>query len=104
MSKYLARLNAKIQKTSLPHQVPKVTEGVFVPFGTDGDRDVCRTDDAEPDPFVTFGTDKRKRFRPIECAKQETAAIRPKRYTDAEWLAAIADARRLGYPPKEDGR
>ena len=58
-----------------------------------------------PSPtLLSLGTDKRKRFRPIECAKQETAATRPNRYTDAEWLAAIADARRLGYPPKEDGR
>ena len=53
-----------------------------VTSGTDGDRDVCRIDDAEPDPFGTFGTDKGKRFRPIECAKHETAAIRPKGYSD----------------------
>jgi hypothetical protein len=28
---------------------------------------------------------------------RRTAAIRPKGYTDEQWLAAIADAKRLGY-------
>jgi TubC N-terminal docking domain len=31
---------------------------------------------------------------------QKTAAIRPSGYSDSQWLAALADAKRLGYPPK----
>ena len=40
MSKYLARLNAIIQKKPLPDEVTKVTEGAFGTFGTDQGRHV----------------------------------------------------------------
>lgn len=38
------------------------------------------------------------RFRPEQIdLLARTAAIRPAGYSDQEWLAALADARRLGY-------
>jgi hypothetical protein len=35
----------------------------------------------------------------IALLRQAACSPRPKGYTDAEWLAAVADARRLGYLP-----
>ena len=40
----------------------------------------------------------------VALLRQAACAVRPAGYSDAEWLAAIADAKRLGYPPREDGR
>jgi hypothetical protein len=41
---------------------------------------------------------KHKRW--IVALLQQEARARPAGYSDLEWLAAIADAKRLGYPPK----
>ena len=40
----------------------------------------------------------------VALLRQAACAVRPAGYSDAEWLAAIADAKRLGYPSMEDGR
>ena len=39
----------------------------------------------------------------IALLRQAACAVRPAGYSDEEWLAAIADAKRLGYPPREEG-
>lgn len=38
---------------------------------------------------------------PLDAEAAHYAAIRPKGYSDAEWAAAIADARRLGYSGRQ---
>ena len=40
----------------------------------------------------------------VALLRHAACAVRPAGYSDAEWLEAIADAKRLGYPPREDGR
>jgi hypothetical protein len=35
----------------------------------------------------------------VALLRQAALAVRPKGYSDAEWLGAVADAKRLGYPP-----
>jgi TubC N-terminal docking domain len=39
----------------------------------------------------------------VALLRQASCAVHPAGYSDAEWLATIADAKRLGYPPREDG-
>jgi hypothetical protein len=36
----------------------------------------------------------------VALLRQAACAVRPAGYSDAEWLAAIANAKRLGYPPR----
>ncbi len=36
----------------------------------------------------------------VALLRQEARAVRPSGYSDLEWFAAIADAKRLGYPPE----
>ena len=47
--------------------------------------------------------DRLRRNKPeiVALLRQAACAIRPAGYSDVEWLAAIADAQRLGYPPGE---
>ena len=37
----------------------------------------------------------------VALLRQAACAIRPAGYSDVEWLAAVADAQRLRYPPGE---
>jgi hypothetical protein len=45
--------------------------------------------------------DRLRRNKPeiVALLRQAACAIRPPGYADVEWLAAVADAQRLGYPP-----
>jgi hypothetical protein len=47
--------------------------------------------------------DRLRRNKPeiVALLRQAACAIRPAGYSDVEWLAAVADAQRLGYPPGE---
>jgi hypothetical protein len=36
----------------------------------------------------------------VSLLRQAALAVRPAGYSDTEWLAAAADAGRLGYPPE----
>ncbi len=80
MNEYLARLKAKIQEKPIPQELPKLSKPPFGSFGSDQGRHVCRND---------------------ALLRQAACAVRPAGYSDAEWLAAVADADRLGYPPRE---
>jgi hypothetical protein len=43
---------------------------------------------------------KKHKAEIVALLRQEVRAVRPAGYSDLEWLAAIADAKRLGYPPE----
>ena len=71
--------------------------GVWV--GLDGDKLALRARVKPPDALLA----KLKANKPeiIALLRQAACAVRPAGYSDAEWLAAVADADRLGYPPRE---
>jgi TubC N-terminal docking domain len=41
---------------------------------------------------------KKHKAEIVALLRQEVRAVRPAGYSDLEWLAAIVDAKRLGYP------
>jgi hypothetical protein len=65
--------------------------GVWV--GLNDDRLALRAKAKPPDELLT----KLKANKPeiIELLRQAACAVRPAGYSDAEWLAAVADAKRL---------
>jgi TubC N-terminal docking domain len=71
--------------------------GVWV--GLDGDKLALRAPVKPPDALLA----KLKANKPeiIALLRHAACAVRPAGYSDAEWLAAVADADRLGYPPRE---
>jgi TubC N-terminal docking domain len=71
--------------------------GVWI--GLYGDKLALRAPGKPPDALIA----RLKTSKPeiIALLRQAACAVRPAGYTDAEWLAAVADADRLGYPPRE---
>jgi hypothetical protein len=71
--------------------------GVWV--GLDGDKLALRARVKPPDALIA----RLKANKPyiIALLRNAVCAVRPAGYTDTEWLAAVADADRLGYPPRE---
>ena len=71
--------------------------GVWV--GLDGDKLALKARARPPDDLL----DRLRRNKPeiVALLRQAARAIRPAGYSDVEWLAAVADAQRLGYPPGE---
>ena len=71
--------------------------GVWV--GLDGDKLALRAPAKPPDELIA----KIKANKPfiIALLRNAACAVRPAGYTDTEWLAAVADADRFGYPPRE---
>jgi hypothetical protein len=71
--------------------------GVWI--GLDGDRLALRARARPSDDLL----DRLRRNKPeiVALLRQAACAIRPAGYSDVEWLAAIADAQRLAYPPTE---
>jgi TubC N-terminal docking domain len=55
-------------------------------------------------PDVLLAKLKANKAEIVALLRQAACAVRPAGYSDTEWLAAIADAKRLGYSPREDGR
>jgi TubC N-terminal docking domain len=71
--------------------------GVWV--GLNGDKLALRAPAKPPDELIA----RLKANKPyiIALLRNAACAVRPAGYTDAEWLAAVSDADRLGYPPRE---
>jgi hypothetical protein len=74
--------------------------GVWI--GLDGDKLALRAKARPPDELL----DRLRRNKPeiVALLRQAACAIRPAGYSDVEWLAAVADAHWLGYPPGESER
>jgi hypothetical protein len=107
VNEYLGRLKAKNQGKSELTKLTKLPKAPSVSFVSD-----------QGNPFLgnncshELKKNDEKRL-PTELTKltkahdaklellQRSAAIRPAGYSDAAWLAALADAERLGYPPKQ---
>ena len=70
--------------------------GVWI--GLDGDKLALEAPKKLPDALLA----KIKANKPyiIALLRQAACSVRPAGYSDAEWLAAVADADRLGYPPR----
>lgn len=69
--------------------------GVWI--GLDGDKLVLRAPVKPPDELIAKL--KANKAELVAILRQAARAVRPARVSDAEWLAAVADAWRLGYPP-----
>jgi TubC N-terminal docking domain len=69
--------------------------GVWI--GLDGDKLALRASAKPPDELIARL--KASKAELVALLRQAASAVRPKGYCDAEWLAAVADAKRLGYPP-----
>ncbi len=71
--------------------------GVWI--GLNGDRLALRARARPRDDLL----DRLRRSKPeiVALLRQAACAVRPAGYRDTEWLAAVADADRLGYPPRE---
>jgi hypothetical protein len=67
-----------------------------VQISLDGDDLVMEAPTGPPD--AVLASIKRNKSEIIILLR---AALRPAGYSDVEWLAAVADAQRLGYPPGE---
>jgi hypothetical protein len=74
--------------------------GVWI--GLDGDKLALK---AQVKPSAAL-IHKLKASKPeiVALLRQAARAVRPAGYSDAEWLAVVADAKRLGYPPREAAR
>lgn len=71
--------------------------GVWI--GLDGDKLALKAQVKPPDALL--GKIKASKPEIVALLRQAARAVRPAGYSDAEWLAAVADANRLGYPPRE---
>jgi TubC N-terminal docking domain len=69
-------------------------------FGLNGGNLVLEAPAKPPDALLAKL--KANKAEIVALLRQAACAVRPVGYSDAEWLAAIADAERLGYPPRED--
>jgi hypothetical protein len=71
--------------------------GVWI--GLNGDRLALSAPKKPPDELLA----KIKANKPyiIALLRKAACAARPAGYTDEQWLAAVTDADRLGYPPRE---
>jgi hypothetical protein len=68
--------------------------GVWV--GLDGDKMTLAAATKPSDELIA----KLRGNKASTLLRQAALAVRPAGYSDTEWLAAAADAGRLGYPPE----
>jgi hypothetical protein len=68
--------------------------GVWI--GLDGDKLALMAPVKPPDELIAKL--KSNKASIVALLRQSVLAVRPSGYSDAEWLAAVADAGRLGYP------